>query len=1240
MEDVPVKKPFPISRFIHFGGFRYYYAYGNTPADDLLQNAYGTAKEPSILLLGCGDLRSCFYTLWKNFRSGVSRQFEGVHFVLNDNSSAVIARDVIFLHLCLKMPQERIAFTKWISAMWAIWYSHQLHEDHQKVLEDALDNVIAVSRSSSMWSSRDNPLNKLVKFTSSYTLGEVRKMWIMWRQRQVRVKSVNCMNKDRLAEINAKIPKVEEASYGAIIGSLCTLLIKNTPDCIQERMRREVSEYMRIGTSFAEDVLVGGVVKGKTTVNLTFYEQEDGKYTMHYGSVPFKCFYHTVQFSRQKLKAAAVSKSTLEQLFVEDSYFESLPFLANSVQQFCLWLRSSATMLKQVDSATSTPPISFAFHCSDAIEFCVHLQTPAFAQSLDCKTCFDLVYSSNLADHLALPNLVLAVLPLIKPGGRLFTTTLLYKLIAQTAEECIKILFGLDIDLIPAVLGVRCINHEGHPYSNDVSIQPRPWEIGHMFAVKQWRKVLIWEKLNCLPLKHPTLLSKCDVIAANLCFAVCSAATPFTKNVDSFGTINHLCVETAMQILQSFASRVEGDTSSHLFWHPLATLIQKRLDIVPYLQCLQTQALLHGIHLHLTVDEGSCPLCLKIPLTSYLSLVEVEIGSLPSMTTPTFLVYVHQASSISYDVINFNLHLTAIQNPNVHIIDSLNGVYKDEQLSLHFHVPLSFVSSNYYFTVISYMRGQVLDREVNVPSVLATKKIKDHTVSELSYSFLCTPPTSPAPVTAMGALLTLVADGKLFEAVVVVSEAVIPHLSSLSVLGDNPSEIQLVIRSQKYVIMCPYPVDHEQLSIKVSRKKREIAVLASRLAYVLEHEKPLFVVNTSDDFAKLRVPLSEQNMIAFSGMQFTKEDRETMERCGRKAALMPAMINLKESMNFFFQCQKEHFFTIAIPKNNVHALVVVQDRIYDLQHRSPAVDMAFCFLEVSFVATVASKWQLIAPSPGTRCIVVDKAELDLLKKVLVYFARRTVGCSLSKAKGHFHLLKRQKIDQYFTRAIVYPLFADPDSYVVNMQLAGSSFSSLLTDEQTRESPKIAEEKPTAACNKKYACANCGVKDREMKKCADCGEVKYCSQECQKKNWKVHKRTCKKTSSTLRCKNASSDNCVLDKSHCNFCGEKVTNLKKCGACGRSWYCSQDCQRKDWKEHKKACKVTRETVPASLGVLSATNPSDSTKTMCGGCEKESSSLRLCPCRKIAYCSISCQRMDWTRHKVECTFKKSAE
>ena len=62
---------FPLARFRYTGFNRAYYPFGNTPAEDFLENCADTLQ-PSVLALGCGDLRSCFYTLWKNFDASIS----------------------------------------------------------------------------------------------------------------------------------------------------------------------------------------------------------------------------------------------------------------------------------------------------------------------------------------------------------------------------------------------------------------------------------------------------------------------------------------------------------------------------------------------------------------------------------------------------------------------------------------------------------------------------------------------------------------------------------------------------------------------------------------------------------------------------------------------------------------------------------------------------------------------------------------------------------------------------------------------------------------------------------------------------------------------------------------------------------------------------------------------------------------------------------------------------------------
>ena len=48
----------------------------------------------------------------------------------------------------------------------------------------------------------------------------------------------------------------------------------------------------------------------------------------------------------------------------------------------------------------------------------------------------------------------------------------------------------------------------------------------------------------------------------------------------------------------------------------------------------------------------------------------------------------------------------------------------------------------------------------------------------------------------------------------------------------------------------------------------------------------------------------------------------------------------------------------------------------------------------------------------------------------------------------------------------------------------------------------------------YKCHNCDKQPKDcegsLRRCGSCGEAFYCSKECQKKHWKLHRLTCQKT----------------------------------------------------------------------------------------------------------------------------------
>ena len=1242
--DNPENPPFPVSRFTYFGNFCYYYPYGNTPAEDFLENVTDEV-EPVILLLGCGDIRSCFYTLWKNFSPEYSGRFRGVHFVLNDHCAAVLARNILFLYLCFELPDGREEVRKWVAALWDIWFCHELQPEHKHVLNEALCQLLSWSENLQVWSeSTNNPLCKIVKFVSEATLNDIKEVWIMWFKEKVQVGTVHTMRaarKEVLEERHAALGGLKNAVVYAVIGYL-GLLNQHTGISSPKRhtMEQEVTSYYHSGNAYAEEVMHLPLSSGPQSVNLTLFDRAKGKYTMHYGSVPYTLFFHAFQFSQKEVEKAGIAM--LDHPVVEDDAFAEHPLLANSVQQFTLWLVASTNIL--LSASKDQPKISFAVQCSDAIEFCqqLHQNPQVHASCLGSEENFDLIYSSNLLDHLAPPNLVLTALPLLKENGLLFTCAFRYKNFAPNSEKYLEACFGFESKLLPIICGIRCIGCDGE-YSSPISLQPIPATFSCLRGVvpESCHKLLIWKRISALPLKL-TEVERESVIMRALSNSISVMLTSFFDNHKDLFTISHLCTGTAIAVLQSFASRIdtEANPSGYHFWNHFCSHLQGIGHLKPFLVQLQTLSHLHGLHLHLTVSEADCPLCNKtMPYDQFC----VELSLQQDASEPTFLICIHRSANVasqmegvSATALTTGSVLQALSDlEDIHLIDSVAGRAVGGKLKLDFFAPHRLTTDGYRMTVLRYstmsLRLAHDLKLVNFPTVVMHGKLADYRASGVSFSFKQLEPQVSTSKSSFGKLTQHSGSGSQFETLVSISDAALAALenSCLNTKSISNSQLEISCKQHSIQLSYPYPVEYQRIKVKLSRRKRTISVVAPRDVYQFHKEKPIFVANPDNGATLPPMILNVDTHRCVNGMQFTKEDRQILEKCNREPSLMPAMVNLKESMYFLFCCTQETYFEFhSSTFSHLLGMVVVHHRVFDLQRNTPAVDLSFCFLEAQSREQVIRKWIKIIPA-AMRRIPVEETEYDIMQKVFNFFACRTIAITTKKPLGHIPHMGRQRIGRYFTHAVIYPLYRDPDISIQEIETAVSGAHSTLN----------------CADNDKK-CSFCDTPSNHLKKCVGCGKAQYCGRDCQKHHWKVHKAICQRDKGNDTFKTQGIPTAVPLISKCNSCGRESSSLKRC-PCHLVAYCSTECQRNDWPNHRGNCSPvvpdkTKQS-DANTDCLKATESAPVVRKVvelskCNSCGRDSSSLRKCHCRLVAYCGTECQSNDWPKHKANCTAKIS--
>ena len=133
--------------------------------------------------------------------------------------------------------------------------------------------------------------------------------------------------------------------------------------------------------------------------------------------------------------------------------------------------------------------------------------------------------------------------------------------------------------------------------------------------------------------------------------------------------------------------------------------------------------------------------------------------------------------------------------------------------------------------------------------------------------------------------------------------------------------------------------------------------------------------------------LNMRVMLSQSYMQMTRKESHPLKKL-HPTQLSPALM-VKRFLHTFFECAMSNsLVSICIPfPENIQCLIVVNEILFDYQHKTPAIDLAFCFVDDFDRLDIMNRWESVSRSLKVRSLPLIQAGLEFLKKVLAYFSQ-------------------------------------------------------------------------------------------------------------------------------------------------------------------------------------------------------------------------------------------------------------
>ncbi|GMH37423.1 hypothetical protein BSKO_05296 [Bryopsis sp. KO-2023] len=395
------------SKKIIYGDRFLWYPIGNTPARNLFEGLGPAAS--SALLLGCGDVRNVLESCRQSKSAG-----KKLAFALNDFNSSTIARDVLLLTISDQIDASNVGD---VDFLWGVWYNLRLPEEHFSRLRKVVNEILDANGEVKPWlkiAGRDWEVVEMVY-----------RSWLVDGASLPDVDDVQELRKERMLEsLNKGQPEgLGQHGWEEWIHSLQDPSLSNVRDAsLRGRVTEECGVYVETGSISRDDP---GDAENFLP-NVTLLHPESRRWLNHYGSSPFPAYRHVVS-DKNLRDAGGLVKACQRRL-----------------QEWVVALQTRTRL--------ESPTVEVSLHCSDALEFCL---------CGEVSRSFDVIDTTNLADHVGLLNLVVCAGPRLtnRLGSRLCTSTLTWGFYTENLRDYVDKALSFNSKFAPTILGLRLMTN-------------------------------------------------------------------------------------------------------------------------------------------------------------------------------------------------------------------------------------------------------------------------------------------------------------------------------------------------------------------------------------------------------------------------------------------------------------------------------------------------------------------------------------------------------------------------------------------------------------------------------------------------------------------------------------------------------------------------------------------------------------------------------------------------------------